>query len=336
MKRNISRSPSFLRRLAWRVLVVAFFPQFGVLLAQIPPARIETRNPRLREAEFQSPSPHRKSKYRVLLPRGYSHSHKRYPVLFLLHGLYGDYTNWTTRTNLTAPTAQLDLIIAMPDAGNSWYVNSAGDPTARYEDFLVRDFVEEIDSHFRTIPERKTRFIAGLSMGGYAAVFMSVKYPELFSYAGGLSAALDAPLTLDERKPEFRERLSAAFGPHDSDVRHDADVFALLDKMDAKQLPSLFRLRRARHVSRSEPPSGREAPRGERRLPVSRVSRRSFLAVLGCRNHAFSTRTLFRRSCPWQRLNRKKVFQNRKRSADTPLSTPNRVGFRFVLNPFSR
>jgi S-formylglutathione hydrolase FrmB len=99
----------------------------------------------------------------------------------------------------------------MPGVGDSWYANSPSDPAARYEDFVVRDFIAEIDGKYRTIADREHRFIAGLSMGGYAAVYMAEKYPQLFSYAGGFSAALDAPLNLDERKPEFRASLLGAF-----------------------------------------------------------------------------------------------------------------------------
>jgi S-formylglutathione hydrolase FrmB len=63
--------------------------------------------------------------YRVLLPAGYESSEERYPSLYLLHGLYGDFKNWSTLTHLADWAEHLDLVVAMPDAGNSWYVNSA-------------------------------------------------------------------------------------------------------------------------------------------------------------------------------------------------------------------
>jgi len=73
------------------------------------------------------------------LPANYEASAQRYPTLFLLHGLYGDDQNWSTRTNLVKYARDLNLIIAMPDAGNSWYVNSASNPEDRYEDYIVKD-----------------------------------------------------------------------------------------------------------------------------------------------------------------------------------------------------
>jgi putative tributyrin esterase len=202
--------------------------------------RAGERSPRLHEGEFFSASLQKKAKYRVLLPTKYSPDGKRFPVLFLLHGLYGDYTNWSKLTKLVAYSEDLDLVIAMPGVGDSWYVNSPSDPTARYEDFVVRDFIAEIDGKYRTIADREHRFIAGLSMGGYAAVYMSEKYPQLFSYAGGFSAALDAPLNLDERRTEFGPSLVTAFGPHGSQVRQDNDVFRLLEAADGKKVVPIY------------------------------------------------------------------------------------------------
>src|ERR1700741_2035800 len=99
----------------------------------------------LRDATFHSTSLNRDMHYRILLPANYDASAQRYPTLFLLHGLNGDDQNWSTRTSLLNYARDLNLIIAMPDAGNSWYVNSATDPEDRYEDYIVKDFIAEID-----------------------------------------------------------------------------------------------------------------------------------------------------------------------------------------------
>lgn len=194
----------------------------------------------LKSASFHSASLNQEMHYVVLLPAGYEASEQRYPVLFLLHGLYGDDQNWSTRTNLVKYTKNLHLIIAMPDAGNSWYVNSATHPAEKYEDYIVKDFIEEIDTHYRTIREGYARAIAGLSMGGYAAVKFSLKYPNLFAYAGGISAALDAPEDLDETHPEFRESLRKAFGEAGNPVRPQNDVFVLLPRTDMRGLPYFY------------------------------------------------------------------------------------------------
>jgi len=198
------------------------------------------RSTSVREATFHSGSLNRDMRYRVILPAGYDSSEKRYPTLFLLHGLYGDFTNWSTRTNLVSDVRDMNLIIAMPDAGNSWYVNSVSNPDDKFEDYIVKDFVEEIDTHYRTLPEGYARAIAGLSMGGYAAVKFSLKYPQLFSQVGGISAALDASADLDQRRVDFREGLQKVFGEPGNPARAQNDVFTLLSHADARKLPQYY------------------------------------------------------------------------------------------------
>jgi putative tributyrin esterase len=194
----------------------------------------------LRDASFHCASLNRMMHYRVLLPANYDVSAQRYPTLFLLHGLYGDYKNWSTLTSLVKYARNLNLIIAMPDAGNSWYVDSATNPADRYEDYIVQDFIREIDAHYRTKPERSARAVAGLSMGGYAAVKFALKYPDMFSYVGGISAALDAAEDLDQTHPEFRDGLQKAYGEAGNPARQQNDVFPLLAAADIKALPYFY------------------------------------------------------------------------------------------------
>ena len=142
-------------------------PSFAKKTPAAPPGPANKHSSgNLRDASFQCASLNRMMHYRVLLPANYDTSKKRYPTLFLLHGLYGDYKNWSTLTSLVKYARNLNLIIAMPDAGNSWYVDSATNPADRYEDYFVQDFIREIDAHYRTKPERSARAVAGLSMGG--------------------------------------------------------------------------------------------------------------------------------------------------------------------------
>src|SRR5215204_2862015 len=95
-------------------------------------ARPQTTRP-LRDESVQSSALDRAMNYRVLLPEGYGTSPRRYPVLYLLHGIAGDYTDWTSRTNVAEYSRRLPLIIVMPDGGNEWYTNAA-DGSAAYED----------------------------------------------------------------------------------------------------------------------------------------------------------------------------------------------------------
>jgi len=189
---------------------------------------------------FLSESLNRDMHYRVLLPRGYRTGTEHFAVLYLLHGLYGDYKDWTTNTRLENYARPFPLLIVMPDAGDSWYTNSATVPDDRFEDYVVKDLIPEIDSHFRTVQTRSGRAIAGLSMGGYGAVKFALKYAQLFAFAGSLSGAFDAPLGLDTRVPEFRPKLLPVFGPAGDPVRSTNDLFQLLDQVAADRLPYLY------------------------------------------------------------------------------------------------
>src|SRR5512147_1557914 len=93
--------------------------------ASAQPTRAISAESRMQDRVFQSESLGRQMKYRILLPQGYFESARYYPVLYLLHGWHGDYQNWTTLTNLTFYAENLPIIIVMPDAADSWYVDSA-------------------------------------------------------------------------------------------------------------------------------------------------------------------------------------------------------------------
>jgi putative tributyrin esterase len=176
---------------------------------------------------FRSSSLNRDMHYLILLPHDYAGG-KRFPVLYLLHGLYGDYKNWDTRTRLEADAESLPLLIVMPDAGDSWYTNSATKPADKFEDYIAKDLISEIDGKYRTIPDKSSRAIAGLSMGGYGAVKLALKYPERFAFVGSLSGAFNAAQNLDDLRPDFRNKLLEVFGAAANHTRAENDVFLLL------------------------------------------------------------------------------------------------------------
>src|SRR3982074_897177 len=122
--------------------------------------------------------------YDALLPVGYAESNKRYPVLYLLHGLFGRYDDWVTRTNLAEYAAHYDVIIITPEGHDSWYTDSAGVATDKYESYFIRELISDVDERFRTIKDRRARGVAGLSMGGYGALKYGLKHPEQFAFPG--------------------------------------------------------------------------------------------------------------------------------------------------------
>jgi len=156
----------------------------------------------------------------VILPTGYHESARRYPVLYLLHGHGGGNLNWMQRTNLLVYTARLPLIIVLPDAGNSWYTNSAARPDERFEEYVAREIPAYVDAQFRTLTFREARYVAGLSMGGYGALKVGLKYSARFSLAGSFSGA---PLAADTAYHTLMDE----FGPAGSPSRTENDLVAL-------------------------------------------------------------------------------------------------------------
>ena len=197
---------------------------------------------RLHEESFQSAALGRTMKYRVLVPTGYESSLRRYPVLYLLHGLSGDYKDWTSRSNLAEHTRTLPLIVVMPDGENAWYTNAA-DGSGRFEDYITTDLPADVVQKYRTINSRYGRSIAGLSMGGYGALKLALKRPAQFAVAGAFSGAFGVT-----RDPELAsmvgttegERISRIFGPPDSQTRKDNDVATLAAALRPSTAPYLY------------------------------------------------------------------------------------------------
>lgn len=134
----------------------------------------------------------------MYLPPGYDTSGLRYPVIYLLHGGGGDESDWVSQGNIRK---ELDAqykadpsraaIVAMPDGRSGFWFDSY-DGTMRIESYVLDYVVPYIDRHFRTLADRRGRVIAGLSNGGYGAMHLAAKRPDLFVAAGTMSGNLGA------------------------------------------------------------------------------------------------------------------------------------------------
>lgn len=134
--------------------------------------------------------------YGVYLPPDYETSNRTYPIVYLLHGYTDDHTAWVQfgEVNRYVDKAIAEgiippMIIVMPDADSSWYMNTA-DGKERYEDFFIKEFLPGIEKKYRVKSQKRFRGIAGLSMGGFGSLLYSLKHPELFAAAAPLSAAV--------------------------------------------------------------------------------------------------------------------------------------------------
>lgn len=198
------------------------------------------------EDSLFSPSLNATAKFYAILPDGYAQSQERYPAIYLLHGLGGNYTNWVKLTEIVKYAKHYRFIIITPDAKNSWYANSPVVPDANYEDFIVKDVIPFIDNKYRTIQSKFNRSVVGLSMGGYGAAKFGIKYPGMFFFAGCLSPAIQFPAGMEDstlvirRSKESNESVQRMFGYPRNDRWNENDVYVLLEKANAKSLPFFY------------------------------------------------------------------------------------------------
>lgn len=133
----------------------------------------------------------------AVLPGGYDDpagSFRRRPLMILLHGAYGNHTNLQERIDVPGMLDRLmssgvlpEFIAVFPDGFNSYYIDG---PSLRMETAIIRDLIPFLEKKYRVITAPKSRVIGGISMGGYGAVRLALKYPELFSSAVGISPAV--------------------------------------------------------------------------------------------------------------------------------------------------
>jgi enterochelin esterase-like enzyme len=140
--------------------------------------------------------------FAILLPLSYDASEARYPVVYLFHGGGQDHTAYMARTAFAPIARAHEFIVVMPAADRS-YSASRADAQGRYHDFVARELVDYVDSHYRTIPDRERRAIAGLSMGGRIATMTGLSHGNRFGVVGAWSAAFrsDAETAVQNATP---------------------------------------------------------------------------------------------------------------------------------------
>jgi putative tributyrin esterase len=152
----------------------------------------------------------------VVLPLSYSKNKNAYPVLYLLHGGYGHFSDWLKQTPdkmLVRKLAdQYNIIIVMPEGETfGWYMDSPYDPNSKFETYITREVIDKIDNTYRTIRSNKGRVITGLSMGGHGAMYLSTRHPDLFGAAGSMSGAMDMNYTKFKINEEFANSIKDLF-----------------------------------------------------------------------------------------------------------------------------
>jgi enterochelin esterase-like enzyme len=181
-------------------------------------------------------------KFAIYLPPDYETSQRTYPVLYLLHGAGDDQTGWvqfgevlsiadeSVRNGTATP-----MIIVMPDAntGRRGYFNDIkGD--WNYEDFFFKELMPYVEKKYRIKQEKRSRAIAGLSMGGGGTFIYALHHPELFSSACPLSAAVGS-LSLEDAKKNVRRNTADASDQAIETYYKTYSTLPLLDTLTAER-----------------------------------------------------------------------------------------------------
>ena len=197
-------------------------------------------NGRVETIRFQSKLLNTTVPYNVILPTDYDASTTtRYPVLYLLHGLTGHYSDWASRSNVADYAQQYRLIVVTPEGNDGWYTNSATVTTDKYESYILDELLPDVQQRYRTIEARYGRAIAGLSMGGYGAIKFGLKSPGTFAFAASMSGAFAITRIPEKDLGPLGPVLLKLFGPAGSETRKANDIFDIVENLPAPRIAAL-------------------------------------------------------------------------------------------------
>jgi enterochelin esterase-like enzyme len=158
-------------------------------------------------------------KYSIILPKDYETSKKTYPVVYLLHGLGGNHYSWLEYGRLSQHVDQAvnnneiqSMIYVMPEGYRTYYVNDFYGKF-QYQDMFIKELVPFIDANYRTIPKKEKRATVGFSMGGFGALILPLKHPDVFSVSVPLSISVrtDDQYMIEDRE-EWDDQWGRLFG----------------------------------------------------------------------------------------------------------------------------
>ena len=161
----------------------------------------------------------------VILPPGYAKSGtRRYPVVYALHGYTIGAEQWTHEIHVPQTIEGAfakgahEMIVVLPDSktafGGSFY--SRSDAVGDFETYVVHDVVQYVDSHYRTIPDRRSRGLVGHSMGGYGAARLGMRHPEVFGALYIMSGCCLSPMGSNAPTAETLAAIEALKSPADA------------------------------------------------------------------------------------------------------------------------
>jgi putative tributyrin esterase len=198
-----------------------------------------TPNVTLRDVSFHSVALNRDMPYRVILPANVS-AERKLAVVYLLHGGGGGFRDWSNYSDVSR-FAESGFLLVMPEGGSSYYTDAVDPPQERYEDYIVQDLIPDVEARFNAGGGRMNRAIVGISMGGFGAIKIALRHPDLFAFVGGLSSAIDVPRrAFTIRRLQQSRHFNAIFGPSGSQNRRDNDPLLLARTANPDAAPYFF------------------------------------------------------------------------------------------------
>lgn len=207
---------------------------------------------------FESQYLHMNTKIGVILPnlphgadpKTFYTTGEKYRVLWLLHGTYGDYSDWIRKSKIELYACRYNLIVVMPSGLNANYINwPKFGQGYEMEDHLIRELMPLITSWFPASDRREDNFIAGLSMGGNGSLIYALNHPEKFSRAAVLSSSAREYskefLAAERDKGKYRfENMVNMMGGEEAFLSSKVNVRKTIEELmregNDKELPELF------------------------------------------------------------------------------------------------
>lgn len=220
----------------------------GLMFWLVAVAAVYAQSKVLESKKFASKILNREVAYSIYLPDDYGVSERMYPVLYLLHGWSDNETSWLQMGNVKtiadgaiASGRATEMIIVMPDAGETWYIDSY-DGKEMYEKMFFEELIPYIERTYRARPDRRYRAIAGLSMGGYGSFLYSLHHPDYFTACAPLSAAVYTDEMMEKSKGNVRGKLfDKLYGPGNlTEHWYKNSVLHLLENLPDAQRPDIY------------------------------------------------------------------------------------------------
>jgi S-formylglutathione hydrolase FrmB len=205
-----------------------------------------TATAEVRYATFRSASLGHDVGYAVQLPPSYATGDRRYPVLYVLHGLFESPAFWEERglpkilEDLWRSGDVPEMVVVAVDGDNSFFVDG---PRGAYESLVTRDLVAHVETTYRAARGRGGRALLGISMGGYAALRIALSRPELYGAVAAHSAVVldEIPTPAAGAGNWHMAAFHGAFGdPIDPVLWAASDPLAWAGKADPRKTPALY------------------------------------------------------------------------------------------------